>query len=319
MKCMRKRKTFKHLSYEERVKISVLHGRGLSVREIAGELGRHHSCIAYELAKRKVRGAYIPKKAQHKAYWKRYMSKRDCMKAAMSGYLSKLIREKLEVGWSPERIAGYASLGGTKISTKAVYKFVYSRCLDHFLFWRKNHKRSGWKKYRKTLQIQRNFIDQRPFRNESGHLEADFIVSSLSLWCLLVVVDRHTRFTRIEKLPNRKQAVVLRAFERICRGMPVETITVDNDIAFGGWKQLEQTLKTKIYFCHPYHSWEKGLVENTNRWIRCFVRKKRDIGSVSEKELEEIQTFLNTVPRKVLGFRSANELQLTEQVSKLGG
>lgn len=313
------RKIFKHLSYEERIKISVLHEQGLSCRKIAKELGRHHACIAYELKNRKVYGMYISKKAQHKAYWKRYMSKRNCMKAAMNGYLSKLIKEKLGIGWSPERIAGYASLNGTKISTKAVYKFAYSRCLDHLLFWRKNHKKSGWKKYRKTLQIQRNFIDQRPFRNESGHLEVDFIVSSLSLWCLLVVVDRHTRFTRIEKLPNRKHAVVLRAFERMCNDMPIKTITVDNDIAFGGWKQLEQVLKTKIYFCHPYHSWEKGLVENTNRWIRCFVPKRRDIGSVSEKELLEIQTFLNTVPRKVLGFRSANELQLKTLVSKLGG
>jgi len=312
-------KIFSHLSYEERVKIAALFERGLSCRQIAGELGRHHSCIAYELTKRKVNGEYVPKKAQHKAYWKRYMSKRDCMKAAMDGYLSKLIKEKLELGWSPERIAGYASIKGTKISTKAVYKFVYSRCLDHLLFWRKHRKRSGWKKYRKTLQMQRNFIEQRPFRNKSGHLEADFIVSSLSLWCLLVVVDRWTRFTRIEKLPNRKHAVVLRALERMLGSMPIKTITVDNDIAFGGWKHLEQKLKTKIYFCHPYHSWEKGLVENTNRWIRCFVAKRRDIGTISEKELQKIQIFLNTVPRKVLGFRSANELQLTEQVSKLGG
>lgn len=312
-------KIFNHLSYEERIKIAALHEGGLSCRKIARGLNRHHACIAYELARRKVNGTYLPKKAQHKAYWRRYMSKRNCMKAALNGYLSNLIEEKLEAGWSPERIAGYASLNGTKISTKAVYKFVYSRALDHLLFWRKNKKKSGWKKYRKTLQLQRNFIDQRPLCDKSGHLEADFIVSSLSLWCLLVVVDRHTRFTRIEKLPNRKHAVVLRSFERMLGHMPIKTITVDNDLAFGGWKQLEQKLKTKIYFCHPYHSWEKGLVENTNRWIRCFVPKKRDIGSVSEKELHEIQCFLNTVPRKVLGFRSASELELTTQVSKLTG
>jgi IS30 family transposase len=313
---MNKRK-FKHLSYEERIKIAALSERGLSCRKIATALKRHHSCIAYELVKRKVNGAYVPKKAQHKAYWKRYMSKKNCMKAAMDRYLSKLIREKLEIGWSPERIAGYVGLSGIKISTKAIYKFIYSRCLDHLLFWRKNHKRSGWKKYRKTLQIQRNFIDKRPSLNGSGHLEVDFIVSSFSSWCLLVVVDRFNRWTAIQKLPNRKYKVVLFALKRICSD--AKTITVDNDIAFTKWKEIEHCLKVKIYFTHPYHSWEKGLVENTNRWIRCFVPKRRDIGSVSKKELFDIQIFLNTVPRKVLGFRSASELRLTEQVSKLGG
>lgn len=62
-------------------------------------------------------------------------------------------------------------------------------------------------------------------------------------------------------------------------------------------------LNTKVYFCHPYHSWEKGLVENTNRWIRCFVSKRRDIGTVTEKELYEIHSFLNDRPREVIGFQ----------------
>lgn len=311
------KKRFKQLTYEERVRIESLKSQRFSVRRIAEVLGRSPNPVSRELRLRKVHGLYIPKKAQHKAYWKRYLCKRDCMKVSLNGEMSRLVKKKLEDGLSPERIAGYLNLNGYRISTKAVYKYVYSRALDHHLFWRKYKKKSGWKKYRKSIQSERKFIESRPvLRNESGHLEADFIVSSRSTWCLLVVVDRYTRYVWIERIPNRKHTVVTRAFKRIIGDRSVQTITTDNDIAFSGWKQFEKQLHTKIYFCHPYHSWEKGLVENTNRWIRCFVPKRRDTGSVSEKELYEIQTFLNTVPRKVLGFKSAEEVSLeTNEVS----
>ena len=301
---------FKQLSYEERVKIESLRNEGFSIRHIGTVLGRSPNTVSRELRERKVHGLYIPKKAQHKAYWKRYLCKRDCMKVSLDGEVSKFVKTRLQQGLSPERIAGYLSLNGNKISTKAIYKYVYRRALDHHLFWRKHKKKSGWKKYRKSIKSERNFIESRPVLSGLGHLEADFIVSSHSTWCLLVVVDRLTRYVWIEKIPNRKHVVVTRAFQRIIGDSHIQTITTDNDIAFSGWKQLEKVLHTKVYFCRPYHSWEKGLVENTNRWIRVFVPKRRDIGSVSEKELHEVQTFLNTVPRKILGFRSSSELQL---------
>jgi IS30 family transposase len=307
-------KTFKQLTYEERVRIELLKTQRFSVRHIAEVLGRSPNTISRELRLREVNGLYISKKAQHKAYWKRYLCKRDCMKIALDGEISLIVKDKLEKGLSPERIAGYLTLNGYQISTKAVYKYVYSRALDYNLFWRKHKKKSGWKKYRKSIQSERNFIEKRPLCTGSGHMEADFIVSSHSTWCLLIVVDKYTRYVWIEKIPNRKHVVVTRAFKRIIGDSSIQTITIDNDIAFSGWKQIEEVFHTKIYFCHPYHSWEKGLVENTNRWIRVFVPKRKDIGTVSKKELQEIQTFLNTVPRKVLGFKSASEVQL--EVSK---
>ena len=303
------KRTFKQLSYEERVRIDLLKKQGQSLRHIAQVLCRSPNTISRELRERKVNNEYIPKKAQHKAYWRRYMSKKDCMGVAMDSYLVRFVEEKIELGWSPERIAGYVTRGGKKISTKAVYKFVYSRALDHHLFWQRNKMRSGRKRYAHSLHISRNFIEKRPECHGSGHLEADFIVSSLSTWCLLVVVDRYTRYVWIEKIPNRKHAVVTRAFKRLMKDTRIKSITVDNDIAFSAWRQLEHILHTKIFFTHPYHSWEKGLVENTNRWIRVFIPKRRDIQTVAQKELLEIQTFLNTVPRKVIGFRSSTELQ----------
>ena len=73
---------------------------------------------------------------------------------------------------------------------------------------------------------------------------------------------------------------------------------------------MEKELNTKIYFCEPYHSWEKGLVENTNRWIRLFVKKKSDIELVTETKLEKIHSWFNDYPREIIGFRTSNELEL---------
>lgn len=303
-------KQYKQLIYEERVQIELLHKQNKSSRYIARVLGRSPNTISSELKYRKVKGVYVSKKAQHKAYYKRYLSKRNCMKVAMNPSFSLFVEEKLKLRWSPERISGYLRLKKQLISVKAIYKYVYSRGLDHHLFWKKNKMRTGRRKYKNTLKISRNFIDKRPILCGTGHLEADFIVSSYSPCCLLVVVDRYTRYVWIQKIPNRKHTIVTRAFKRIIGSMRIKSITTDNDIAFSGWKQLEIQLKTKIYFTNPYCSWEKGLVENTNRWIRIYIPKKTDIRTVSQKELHTIQTFLNTVPRKVIGFRSANELQL---------
>ena len=116
-----------------------------------------------------------------------------------------------------------------------------------------------------------------------------------------------TKRTWVRKLSNRKRDTVRAALSDMFHGVELKSITTDNDIAFTCWRELEILLNTRVYFTHPYHSWEKGLVENTNRWIRCFVPKRRDIGTVTEEEIKEILSFLNDRPREVIGFQSPIE------------
>lgn len=291
--------------------VGSLHAAGSSARSIAAALGRSPNTIARELREKKVRGRYVVKKAQHKTYVRRYLSKRDCMKVALDAGLSRFVKEKLETGLSPERIAGVLRLQGKGVSTKAVYKYVYSRCLERHLFWRKHHVRGGPKRrHAKTPCDARKYIERRPPLVGSGHFEGDFIVSSLSATSLLVVVDRFSRRTRIRRLPNRKHATVSHAFADLLRGARVKTLTLDNDISFNHWRELQKLLRTKIYFTHPYHSWEKGLVENTNRWIRTVVPKRRDIATVTDGELRSVEQMLNEVPRQCLGYLTAVEVEL---------
>ena len=309
-----KKKTFKQLSFEERVSIGTLRRAGWSVRKIAGHLSRSPNTISRELKEKKVKGLYVAKKAQHKSYWRRYIAKQGCLKLGLDGELSRVVVGYLEKKWSPERIAGYLKRKGILVSKKAIYKFIYSRSLERHLFWYRHNKRGGPKRHKHRSAIDgRKYIEERPKVKRSGHYEADFIVSGWNSSSLLVVVDRYTTETFIKWIPNRKHATVLRAFKRILGDRSVKTITLDNDISFDCWQTIEENLHCLVYFCHPYHSWEKGLVENTNRWIRCFIPKRSDLRIVSEKDLDGIQTFLNTVPRQCLGFRSAKELSLLEQ------
>jgi len=98
-----------------------------------------------------------------------------------------------------------------------------------------------------------------------------------------------------------------RIVSSVLKGEVVESITTDNDIAFSKWKNLEKQLNINIFFTNPYHSWEKSLVENTNRWIRSFLPKRTDFKKVTKKQLKEIEDWLNNKPRKVIDFRTSYE------------
>lgn len=311
---------YHHLSLAERYVIDKLFSRQASIRGIALVLERSPSTISSEIKRNMVNGRYVAEKAGHKSYVKRKYSKTQCLKVAMDDFLYRFVLEKLQTRWSPEQMSGYLGRQGIKVSTKAIYKFIRSRGLEYLLFWSWNNKKSGRKQYHYGQAPDgRKYLDDRPVVNGCGHYELDFIVSKQSTWVLLVAVDRQQKKTWVVRLPNRKRDTVRVALRRLFHGIDLKSITTDNDIAFSGWRELEACLRTKIYFTHPYHSWEKGLVENTNRWIRCFVHKRRDIGSVTQEELDQIHAFLNDRPRKCLGYFSANELLLDQLVFGFGG
>lgn len=302
---------YKQLNYEERVKIEGFLEDGKSKRAIARLLNRSASTIWYELKYHSVKGVYTAKKAQVKAYQRRYYSKRSCLKVSKHGALQRYVERKLREKLSPERISGRLRRYGITVSSKAIYKYIRHRSLEQYLFWNWNKKKPGRKRYTngKTLDGRR-YIEERPEIVGSGHYEADFIVSRKSTYVLLVVVDIVTRYVSIRRLPNRKHATVLRGFQSIFKGRKVESLTLDNDIAFNNWRTIEHNIDTITYFTHPYCSWEKGLVENTNRWIRCFIPKRTDIKSVSSLCIKYIEQYLNNTPRQCLGYQTALEVEL---------
>jgi len=305
----------KHLQKEERFCIEKMLKQGKSFSEMARVLGRGLSTISEEVNENGGRRKYQAEQAHHRAYLKQYWKKRNCNKVAMNSNLSKFVEKKLRLGWSPETISMRLEIqsGLPYASGKSIRKFVGKRpSLEQFLFWERNKLKTGRKRRKDYYlnDLERKFVELRPLSAlyEYGHWEMDFIVSKHNAYVLLVVVDMVSKFSRVIKLPNRKRSTILGALSVVFRGIPIKSITTDNDIAFVCWKDIESSLHTQVYFTHPYHSWEKGLVENTNRWIRCFVKKRRDISTVTEKELQEIHSFLNHRPREIIDFRSPFEV-----------
>lgn len=282
-------------------------------------LGRGKTTIGDEINRNGGRGAYDAKKADHRAYVRQWRKKRECNKVALSRELSHYVEKKLEMFWSPERIAGRLKEIDTHItyaSAKSIRKYITKRpSLERFLFWNHVHKKSG-KKYRKGETLtDRRFITERPLLFGSGHWEGDFIVSTHSTHVLLVLVETESFTTLIRLLPNRNNNLVNQAVVSMLRGYEVKTLTLDNDIAFGKHKELEEMLCAPLYFTRPYTSTDKALVENTNRWIRAFVPKKTDLRTLSHQQIDTIQHWFNHTPRQCLSFRTPFEVMLSSRLS----
>lgn len=159
----------------------------------------------------------------------------------------------------------------------------------------------------------RTFIDKRPKiiekRGRVGDAEADFIVACKSgKGVLLVVVCRKLRVAFLEIIHDVSIDEVHKAFLRIKKRFPeLRSLTLDNDILFRMHKTLSRLLGMKIYFCHPYHSWEKGEVENTNRFIRKYIPKGSDLSRYTKEEIIEIENRCNRRFMKCLGYATPRE------------
>ena len=288
-----------------------------SFRDIANALKRSVSTVSDEISNNSVRGKYDPKKAQHKAYVKRKYSKYQGMKIVEDRKLRKFITKKLYDDQSPRAISGRLKHKEKKlnyISKNGIYSYiqsVYGRRLETHRKKRKQRKRKKRPKYGKLDG--RTFIDKRPKyiekRQRLGDTEADFIVSGKNgKGILLVVVDRKTRISFLEKIITVNILNVHRAFLKIKKRFPqMRTITTDNDILLQRHKELEKLLCVTIYFCHQYHSWEKGTVENTNKYIRRDIPKGSSISSYSRSFIHNLEKKLNRRIMECLKFKTPFE------------
>ena len=289
------------------------------MRDIAKILKRAISTISDEMKRNRVRRSYDPAKAHHKAYARRKYSKYQGMKVVGDENLRKFVEEKLYDDQSPKSIAKRIKKREkklTKVSKNSIYRFiksVHGRRIEAHR--QKQNKRLRRRRGKRTKLLDgRVFIEKRPIsgneRLRIGHMEADFIVSGRSgKGILLVVEDRRARVTFLERILVATIVNVHRAFLRIKKRFPeIKTVTTDNDILFQKHKELEKLLDVKIYFCHPYRSWEKGSVENTNKCIRKYIPKGSDISRYSPKFIRMLEEKLNRRIMDCLDFQTPAEV-----------
>lgn len=289
------------------------------MREIAGALGRSLSTISDEIKRNKTpKGVYDPRIAKQKAYVRRKYAKFQGMKIVGDKDLHAFVEGALREGRSPESISGRICKREKhlqNISADSIERFlrsVYGRKIEAAR--NKLRKKKARRSRPKTGKLDgRKFIDTRPqiinARHRVGDAEADFIVSGKTgKGCLLTVVDRKLRVSFIEKILPVTIANMHRAFKRIKKRYPeLCTITTDNDLLFQHHKRLEKLLGVKIYFCHPYHSWEKGTIENTNGVIRKYIPKGSDISKYSRRFIRSVEKKLNDRYMECLDSRTPQE------------
>lgn len=244
------------------------------------------------------------------------------MKIIENRGLWDFVEKRLIEGHSPENIAGRIKRHEKylpSINKDIVYKFLTSPYGEQARIQirkiKQNQRRKRRKKKNKYLNNKnRKTIENRTLfstnRRRIGHAEADFIVSGRNgKGILLVVVDRKSRMVFLELIINISITNVHIAFQKIKKRFPeITTITTDNDILLQKYENLEKELDVKIYFCHPYHAWEKGTVENVNKQIRKYIPKGDDISKYSSLFIRQIEERLNSRILKCLNYFTPHEV-----------
>lgn len=286
-------------------------------QEIGRVLERAASAIWNEVRRNKVRGNYDPVKAKHKAYVRRRQAKYQGMKIVQTPPLRTFVETSLLAGQSPAAIAGRLKnkyeKGLPYVSKESIYRYITSPYGRRIEAKRARKKKRGKKRGAKGRLDGRTFIGQRPQhindRRRIGHAEFDFIVSGKDgRGILLVVTDRKLRVSFLEPIYVVSIVAVHRAAQRIKERYPEwKTGTTDNDLLFARHKELEQELGIRIFFCRPYHSWEKGSIENVNGEIRQDVPKGGDLSKYSRSFFKKVEKKLNNRFMECLQYMTPTE------------
>ena len=337
IKTTRKRK---HLNRMDKLFIENARNKKMPVATIADICDVHISTIYKELKRGKV--THLSSELiEYETYSaEKSMTLRKCKLAAKNMpskqndtvliYIADKIINKHK---SPDVIHSDMVKEGYKytVTAKTIYNWIDDGIVSNVTnsnLWEKSKRKpkTKYKHIAKTSVPPDKRIDNRPAhiddREEFGHWEMDLIVGGkgCSKDVLLTVIERKTRRQIVRKLPNKKQCSVSRAINKMEKEYGAEqfkkifkTITVDNGTEFKHYNRLERSIfnkkekRTTIYYAHPYSSWERGSNENGNRFIRRFIEKGSNIDHYTKLEIEQSIEWINNYPRKVIGYKTAEE------------
>lgn len=316
------KRKYNHLTVKERDLIAVRHAEGIGQEEIAKEIGRSTSTISREIKRNKSsKGLYLAAEADKQA--KERNSKAHQKTRIPDKFTRNYIEEKIkQEQWTPEQIAGRLKLEHPEhyVSHETIYQYIYNEKPELGLHLpRKRYQRLSKSKLRKTKGSKipdRVSIKERPpeieERKEFGHFEADCVVSSrMGKGALLTMAERVSRYTIIAKLDEKTSSQTNLALSFALSGYPkdlLKSITYDNGLEFAGHKEVSNVYDLTSYFCEPYHSWEKGTIENRNGVIRYYFPKGTDFSKITEEQIKYVQDKINNRPMKLLGFRTPKEV-----------
>jgi len=307
---------YTQLTREERYQISALKTAGHNQVDIAKVIGRHKSTVSRELTRNRGLRGYRPKQANNFAENRRQAKSAPRISPKSWVRVERLLHED----WSPEQVSFWLrNEEGVLISPEWIYQYILQDkrsggdLYSHLRCQKQRKKRYGSPDRRGQIKG-RISIDERPDvvnqRTRIGDWEADTVIGKQGGAVLVTLVERKTRWSMIGKAPNRTaQEVTTVILKRLQPLMSqVQTLTYDNGKEFAKHQEISKDLHCSGYFAHPYHSWERGLNENTNGFIRQFFPKGKDLSEVTGAEVQEVMNKLNNRPRKCLGFKTPNQV-----------
>ena len=327
------RKKNSRLTHKERIQIETLLNENKSKSYISKTLNRARSTITREVNKwvQSDRDKY----SADLAHWyakEDYLSKRNFDKISTYKQLRFYVFKGLLSNWTPEQIAGrikqdYPNDPIMSISHESIYRFIYThpqaslnRKLIKLLVRKKTRRRPSKKRRGTGSKITNQVsIDNRPkhidLRDEIGHWEGDLMIGKNHKSAIGTIVERKSRYTIIVKIKSKKSDEVAKMFSKKLNQLQQifkKTMTYDNGIEMARHQEITQKTGMKIYFAHPYSSWQRGTNENTNGLIRRYLPKGTNFNEIDEKSLMIIQHKLNNRPRKIIGYKTPKEIMDSE-------
>lgn len=308
--------SYAQLACEQRYQISALKKAGHNQTQIAGVIGCHKSTISRELRRNRGQKKYYPKLATERA--RRRRRQNHCQRITAPTW--QRVERHLRQDWSPEQIHGHLRRSKQPtVSHERIYQYIYADKRRggtlHSHLRSQKVQRKRYSGYVRRGQIpNRTSIDTRPQivarKGRLGDWEADTIVGAHHKGGILSVVERKSKLVRLCKLTTKTARELKQASSKLLRPLAakVHTITVDNGKEFCEHEAIAAQLQARIYFAHPYASWERGLNENTNGLVRQYFPKKYDFTRITKAELRGVAERLNNRPRKTLGYRTPNEV-----------
>lgn len=324
-----------YMTRDERLQLEALSRAKIPVTQIAHQLGFSRQTIYNELRRGSVKQVkringyyteiieYSADKAQQIHDYNQTAKGRPLKIGSDHKYAEFLEDKILNEHFSPAAALAAAREEGhrTSICTATLYSYIDKQVFLHLTnknLWIKSQKKPrGYRPVRRIAHKKLPSIEIRPdyvsSRQEYGHWEMDLIVGKAETKpVLLTMTERLSREELIFKLPNRKAATIRAVFDKLEKSTPgfrekFKTITTDNGPEFLEYDLLTRSIRDgrkrfEVYYCHSYSAWEKGSVENHNRMIRRFFPKGTDFSRVTKKQVAEIQNWMNSYPRKILGW-----------------
>jgi IS30 family transposase len=317
------------LTLAEREDISRGMASGSSLREIARHVDRAVSTVSREITRHGGRPAYRAHAADEQA-WNSALRPKRCL-LATNRKLRNIVASKLVLDWSPEQISGWLKTRhpddqSMRVSHETIYRslFIQARgvlkkeLLDHLRSERRMRRSrhasvSGQSRGQIVDAIS---IRERPAEAEDraipGHWEGDLLSGAKNSY-IATLVERHSRFAMLIKVPSKETEAVVAALSQHVRKLPAtlkRSLTWDRGLEMAKHKDFTVATDVQVYFCDPQSPWQRGTNENTNLLLRQYFPRGTDLSPISQAQLDQVSLRLNQRPRKTLGFQTpASRLQ----------